>query len=56
MIQGATVEPHLSNIQNAELSGRLLEVIVNKNRTTGLFREEVRTHLPYGRYFIVSNF
>ena len=32
------------------LSGRLWEVVDYKNRTTqGLFREEVQTHLLYGR-------
>ena len=32
------------------LSGRLREVVVYKNRTTeGLFQEEVRAHLLYGR-------
>ena len=32
------------------LSGRLREVVAYKNRTTGaLFREEVQTHLLYGR-------
>ena len=32
------------------LSGRLREVVVYKNRTTGgLFREEVQAHLLYGR-------
>ena len=35
------------------LSGRLLEVVAYKNRTTvGLFGEEVRTHLPYERYLL----
>ena len=32
------------------LKGRLREVVVYKNRTTrGLFQEEVRAHLLYGR-------
>ena len=35
------------------LSGRLREVVVYKNRTIGgLFREEVQTHLLYGRYLL----
>ena len=35
------------------LSGRLREVVAYKNRTTGgLFREEVQTHLLYGRYLL----
>ena len=38
------------------LSGRLREVVVYKNRTTeGLFQEEVRAHLLYGRRFIARN-
>ena len=43
-----TVEPPVSD--HARLSGRLWEVVVYKNRTTGsLFLEEVQAHLLYGR-------
>ena len=39
------------------LSGRLREVVVYKNRTTGgLFREECQVHLFYGRLSIACNF
>ena len=38
------------------LSGRLLEVVAYKNRTSrGLLREGVQAHLLYGRYFIACN-
>ena len=37
------------------LSGRLREVVAYKNRATGgLLREEVQTHLLYGRYLLYA--